>query len=212
MLTGCRTAEDLNVTSSKLARYERLLNDIFPLVSTDVRNMIDDVRQQVLVRPQTTSRFVKLNSFQEFTSTSSLDQVDARSMPANAFELEERRTSSSIHRLPPPAPVPVGQSTPAFMPTPRSLPPPSSNDTSQSPMPSTSSAQRSSKSPPDDVSISSTIRLPSITRHGFLVEDGSRGQQATGPGSPGAEGQQPGAADPDGDLSRAGTSTTTIHH
>lgn len=47
-LTRYRTAEDLNVTSSKLARYERLLNDIFPLVSPDVRTMIDDVRQQVL--------------------------------------------------------------------------------------------------------------------------------------------------------------------
>lgn len=47
ILTCRRTAEDLNVTSSKLARYERLLNDIFPLVSPDVRTMIDDVRQQV---------------------------------------------------------------------------------------------------------------------------------------------------------------------
>lgn len=60
-LTCHRTAEDLNVTSSKLARYERLLNDIFPLVSTDVRNMIDDVRQQVIVSLPHYFSFCSLN-------------------------------------------------------------------------------------------------------------------------------------------------------
>lgn len=42
-----RTAEDLTVTSRKLARYETLLTDIFPLVSQEVRLMIEDARQQV---------------------------------------------------------------------------------------------------------------------------------------------------------------------
>ena len=44
-----RTAEDLTVTSRKLVRYEELLNEIYPLVSPDVRNIIDDVRQQVQI-------------------------------------------------------------------------------------------------------------------------------------------------------------------
>lgn len=133
---------------------------------------------------------------------SSLDQSESRSLSANAFELDERRTSPSMPRLPPPTPVPGGQTTPSFMSTPRSLPPPASNDPSQSPM--QSNAQRSSKSPSDDISISSTIRLPSITRHGFLVEDGSRGQLPPVPGSPGSESQPPNAQTAD-----AGTAPST---
>lgn len=44
---SARTAEDLNVTLWKLAKYEELLNEITPLVSQDVRGMIDDIRAQV---------------------------------------------------------------------------------------------------------------------------------------------------------------------
>lgn len=132
---------------------------------------------------------------QEFSSMSSLDQSESRSLSANAFESEERRTSPSMPRLPPPTPAPGGQTTPSFMSTPRSLPPPASNDPSQSPM--QSNAQRSSKSPSDDVSISSTLRLPSITRHGYLVEDGSRAQLPLVPGSPGSESQLPSASNAD---------------
>lgn len=42
-----RTAEDLTVTQRKLALYEELLSDIFPLVPDTVRVMIDQARQQV---------------------------------------------------------------------------------------------------------------------------------------------------------------------
>ena len=42
-----RVAEDLSLTSRKLARYEDLLNEIYPLVSLDVRHIIDTARQQV---------------------------------------------------------------------------------------------------------------------------------------------------------------------
>lgn len=42
-----RTAEDLTFTSRRLARYEELLKEITPLVSPEVRSMIDVARQQV---------------------------------------------------------------------------------------------------------------------------------------------------------------------
>lgn len=45
--TRFRTAEDLTATSRRLARYEELLNDIFPLVIDKVRGMIEQARQQV---------------------------------------------------------------------------------------------------------------------------------------------------------------------
>lgn len=48
-LTFSRTAEDLTVTSRKLARYETLLNDIMPLVPSDIRLMIEEARQQVSI-------------------------------------------------------------------------------------------------------------------------------------------------------------------
>ncbi len=46
--TRFRIVEDLTVTSRKLARYEELLNDIFPLVTDNVRGMIEDAREQVV--------------------------------------------------------------------------------------------------------------------------------------------------------------------
>jgi len=47
MLTRTRTVEDLTETSRKLARYEELLDDIFPLVTDNVRGMINQARLQV---------------------------------------------------------------------------------------------------------------------------------------------------------------------
>lgn len=43
----CRTAEDLTATSRRLARYESLLNDIMPMVSPEVRALIDEARENV---------------------------------------------------------------------------------------------------------------------------------------------------------------------
>ena len=43
----CRTAEDLTATSRRLARYETLLNEIFPMVSPEVRNLIEEARDHV---------------------------------------------------------------------------------------------------------------------------------------------------------------------
>lgn len=43
----CRTAEDLTATSRRLARYETLLNEIMPMVSPEVRALIDEARENV---------------------------------------------------------------------------------------------------------------------------------------------------------------------
>jgi hypothetical protein len=43
----CRTAEDLTATSRRLARYERLLSEIMPLVSSEVRTLIEEARDNV---------------------------------------------------------------------------------------------------------------------------------------------------------------------
>lgn len=45
-----RTAEDLTATSRRLARYEALLAEILPMVSTEVRELIEDARDQVGIR------------------------------------------------------------------------------------------------------------------------------------------------------------------
>ncbi|KAJ9604068.1 hypothetical protein H2200_011591 [Cladophialophora chaetospira] len=42
-----RTAEDLTATSRRLARYESLLNEILPMVSSEVRVLIEDARDNV---------------------------------------------------------------------------------------------------------------------------------------------------------------------
>ena len=42
-----RTAEDLTATSRRLARYENLLAEILPMVSSEVRELIEDARDQV---------------------------------------------------------------------------------------------------------------------------------------------------------------------
>lgn len=44
---GNRTAEDLTATSRRLARYESLLNEILPMVSPEVRVLIEDARDNV---------------------------------------------------------------------------------------------------------------------------------------------------------------------
>jgi hypothetical protein len=45
-----RTAEDLTATSRRLARYEALLAEILPMVSSEVRELIEDARDQVRER------------------------------------------------------------------------------------------------------------------------------------------------------------------
>lgn len=42
-----RTAEDLTATSRRLARYETLLNQIMPMVSPEVRALIEDAGETV---------------------------------------------------------------------------------------------------------------------------------------------------------------------
>lgn len=106
----------------------------------------------------------------------------------------------------------MSQSTPSFMSTPRSLPPPLPTDPSQSPLPSAASVQRSSKSPSEDLSVNPAIRLPSITRHGFLVEDGTRGQLPAGPGSPVLDSQLIKVPSSDADQSAASTTFATTPH
>jgi len=44
-----RTAEDLTATSRRLARYEALLAEILPMVSSEVRELIEDARDQVRI-------------------------------------------------------------------------------------------------------------------------------------------------------------------
>jgi hypothetical protein len=44
-----RTAEDLTATSRRLARYENLLNEILPMVSPEVRVLIEDARDNVSI-------------------------------------------------------------------------------------------------------------------------------------------------------------------
>ena len=92
--------------------------------------------------------------------------------PPNAFEGDISRISPLIPRLPP---VPLGlahtQSAPAFLSASRALPPALITELSGSPV---HSPPVSNRSPIEDGG--SAIRLPSITRQGFLVDGVARPQ------------------------------------
>ena len=60
------------------------------------------------------------------------------------------------------------------------MPPPVPFDAPLSPTQSKSSSENPTL---DDLSSNPALRLPSITRHGFLVEDASQGQRLQGPGA-----------------------------
>ena len=79
---------------------------------------------------------------------------------------EMQGTSPAQNRMSLPLPITVTQSAPPFVSAPRSLPPPLGLDPSESP---SQPSQSMSKSPVDDGS-GAALRLPSITRHGFLVD------------------------------------------
>lgn len=149
-----KTAEDLTVTSRKLARYEELLVEIYPLVANDVRSIIDNVRQQ------------------DFSVHSPNEPSDGSiAVPPNNFENDLSRISPSLNRLPPPVSSSLGhtQSAPAFTGVSRPLSIALSTELSVSPV---QSPPTSTRSPIDDNN--SALRLPSITRQGFLVDGVAR--------------------------------------
>lgn len=103
------------------------------------------------------------------------DGIDAISHGhTNPFEIDYKSTSPSAPRMPLPIAASAPPQIPGFLSTPRSLPPPLPFDSSNSPVRPTPSSESTSRSPPDDHSSAAAVRLPSITRHGFLVDQGVR--------------------------------------
>lgn len=95
------------------------------------------------------------------------------SAPQNNFEGDMSRISPSLNRLPPPVPSSLGhtQSAPAFLSAPRTHATSLTTELSASPV---QSPPNSNRSPIDDGN--SALRLPSITRQGFLVDGVARPQ------------------------------------
>jgi len=144
-------------TASKLSRYELLLDQIFPLVSPEVRNMIDDARHQEL---RTSVPHGRLSP----TGSASFGVID----------MDVTSNSPSAQRVPLSLPSPLThQHHSSLETTPRTLPTPLLSEISDTPLRPTPGSDSTTRSLTDDQSGAPTLRLPSITRHGFLVEEGS---------------------------------------
>ncbi|KAK5957949.1 hypothetical protein OHC33_001139 [Knufia fluminis] len=162
------------MTSRKLARYEELLVDIFPMVTDSVRTMIDQARRQ---------------DYRLLEGTCADDSVTSAS--SSALGLEQKAGSPDVGKPPLPLPIPLAHLGQSFTSPQKPLPPPPSPfEASLSPSRSKSSIPRSDMSTPEDLSVNAALRLPSITRQGFLVEDASLGQRNQRSVTAGSEAQR----------------------
>lgn len=140
-----KTAEDLTATSRRLARYERLLSEIMPLVSPEVRTLIDEARDN---------------------DTSNGSETNETEYQLGPPRLESSMSGGPGGRIILPLPVPsphvpgVSRSStssstfePGYVP----------------PTLSTASSQTSQRLSPD--STVQLARLPSITAGGILIEE-----------------------------------------
>ncbi|OQV11169.1 hypothetical protein CLAIMM_15047 isoform 2 [Cladophialophora immunda] len=157
-----RTAEDLTATSRRLARYESLLNEILPMVSSEVRALIEEARDN-----------------DTGTSNNGSESADTEQnlLPPALLKTESSMTGSGgriILPFPIPSPhVPAPSRSSTSSGTFDSVPPP---PTIANTAPG-STVQTSSRLSPD--SNNSGTRLPSITAEGLLIETGLRDRSPT---------------------------------
>lgn len=128
---------------------------------------------------------------------------------SSTLDVSREGATSSAGRLPLPLPVTISQSVPALADAQQSLPP----LTPFSPFahtPPKLSISRPDKPPLVDLSSGSALRLPSITRHGLLVEDASRSQLIPGSGTIGPEARRVGKTHGDEEVESGESSVTKV--
>ncbi|KAG9780051.1 hypothetical protein KCU88_g3848, partial [Aureobasidium melanogenum] len=159
-----RTAEDLTATSRRLARYETLLNQIMPMVSPEVRALIEDARETDGSNASNTSETPEIDFGvppQRLDSglvgpggriilplpvpSPHVPVVSRSSTSSGTFEVVPGTTVGPPPSVPPPPSLPSG--TPA----------------------SSSNVSTSQRLSPDSIALT---RLPSITSEGILLETG----------------------------------------
>lgn len=178
-----RTAEDLTATSRRLARYESLLNQIFPLVSPEVRALIEDARDNVSL-PMRHCRTI--DPMAHLRSQDGSNASNASEAADNDYGVPPPRLESGLvgpgGRIILPLPVPSPHvpavsrsstssgtyepmSVPVSVPVPAVIPPS---------IPGGSAGSLSSIPTPQRLSPDSNTltRLPSITSDGILLETG----------------------------------------
>ncbi|OAL38774.1 hypothetical protein AYO20_01980 [Fonsecaea nubica] len=156
------SGKDLTATSRRLARYESLLNEILPMVSPEVRALIEEARD---------------NDTAVSNNGSETAETDQNFLPPALLKSESSLAASGgriILPLPVPsphAPAPSRSSTSSgtFDPV---APPPTIASTGPG-----STVQTASRLSPES-NISGT-RLPSITAEGLLIETGLRDRSPT---------------------------------
>ncbi|KIW43658.1 hypothetical protein, variant [Exophiala oligosperma] len=154
-----KTAEDLTATSRRLARYETLLNEIMPMVSPEVRALIDEAREN------DTSNGSETNDNDYGLGPPRLDGT-----------LSGAPGSRIILPLPVPSPhVPGASRSSTSSSTFEPAGPPATL--------STASSQTSQRLSPDSNQLT---RLPSITAGGILIEE-ERVAGFSPPKAPGAD-------------------------
>ncbi|OAP58916.1 hypothetical protein AYL99_06213 [Fonsecaea erecta] len=152
-----KTAEDLTATSRRLARYESLLNEILPMVSPEVRALIEEARDNDTAASNNGSETAET---EQLLLPPALLKTEP-SMPGSGGRIILPLPVPSPHV---PAPSRSSTSSGTFDPVP---PPPAMASTGPG-----STVQTSSRLSPD--SNTSVTRLPSITAAGLLIETGLR--------------------------------------
>ncbi|KIY02552.1 uncharacterized protein Z520_01017 [Fonsecaea multimorphosa CBS 102226] len=191
-----RTAEDLTATSRRLARYESLLNEIIPMVSPEVRALIEDARD---------------NDTGASNNGSETAETEQNLLPPALLKVESTMSGSGgriILPLPVPSPhVPAASRSSTSSGTFDSVvPPPTIASTGPG-----STVQTSSRLSPE--SNNSGTRLPSITAEGLLIETGLRDRSPTSLHPVGSYGQDRLGAPPTSPTSHTslGGALTTPH-
>ncbi|KIW11226.1 hypothetical protein PV08_10526 [Exophiala spinifera] len=155
----CRTAEDLTATSRRLARYESLLNDILPMVSPEVRALIDEAREN---------------------DTSNGSETNDNDYNPGPPRLDGSISGAPGGRIILPLPVP----SPHVPGVSRSSTSSSTFEPAGPPATlSTASSQTSQRLSPDSNQLT---RLPSITAGGILIEE-ERAADFSPPKAPGVD-------------------------
>ncbi|KIX06888.1 uncharacterized protein Z518_04864 [Rhinocladiella mackenziei CBS 650.93] len=159
---GGNGTEDLTATSRRLQRYETLLNDILPMVSPEVRALIEEARDHD----------AGASNGSEGTDT------DHPFAPPSLLKHDAGPGGRIILPLPVPSPLPPSASGAYDSAPPPSVGggPPAAAAAAAAPMGSASagagiSVQTSRRLSPDSASAN---RLPSITMDGTLIEAGMR--------------------------------------
>ncbi|KIW69676.1 hypothetical protein PV04_05538 [Phialophora macrospora] len=161
-----KTAEDLTATSRRLARYESLLNEILPMVSPEVRVLIEDARD---------------NDTGGSNNGSETNETEQNHQPPTLLKHESGMSGSSA-RIILPLPVPsLGAGASPLVPTASRSSTSSGTFESVPPLPSANASGGATVQPTQRLSPDSNpvTRLPSITPDGQLIEAGARDRSPT---------------------------------